>query len=72
MTAPVLTPEARAADRPCELYRYHAPVPSRTQGHHRRPVYLQNRVYGRIRPAVTVRWGMSTSGTMTPQRVQYW
>lgn len=40
--------EAKAADKPCELYTYHAPVPSRTQGHHRHPVYLQNRVYGRI------------------------
>ena len=25
-----------------------APRPARTQGHHRHPVYLQNRVYGRI------------------------
>ncbi len=41
--------EARAADRPCELVRYHQPRPSRTQGHHRHPVYLQNRVWGRIR-----------------------
>jgi hypothetical protein len=40
---------AKAAERPCELYEYHAPRPSRTQGHHRHPVYLQNRVYGRIR-----------------------
>lgn len=39
---------ARAADKPCALYRYHAPQVVRTQGHHTRPVYLQNRVYGRI------------------------
>lgn len=40
--------EARASDRPCQLYSYHAPTPARTQGHHRYPVYLQNRVYGQI------------------------
>lgn len=39
---------ARAIDRPCELHEYHAPRPSRTNGHHRHPVYLQNRVYGHI------------------------
>lgn len=39
---------ATAASRPCQLHRYHAPAPARTQGHHRHPVYLQNRVYGRI------------------------
>lgn len=42
---------ARATEQPCELYAYHSPRPSRTQGHHRHPVYLQNRVYGRIRDA---------------------
>lgn len=55
MTNSVLTPEARATDRPCQLHRYHAPAPSRTQGHHRRPVYLQNRVYGRIQDP-TLMW----------------
>lgn len=46
---PVSGPKtAQAADKPCELYQYHAPRPSRTQGHHRHPVYLQNRVYGKI------------------------
>jgi len=40
---------APAAERPCELRSYHAPAVVRTQGHHRAPVYLQNRVYGRIR-----------------------
>lgn len=39
---------ATASSRPCELYRYHAPAPVRTQGHHRHPVYLQNRLFGRI------------------------
>ena len=39
---------ATAAERPCELYSYHAPAVVRTQGHHINPVYLQNRVYGRI------------------------
>lgn len=50
MTTPTPAPrEAKAADRPCELHRYHHPRPSRTEGHHRHPVYLQNRLYGRIR-----------------------
>jgi hypothetical protein len=41
---------ARATDQPCELYAHtRSPVPARTQGHHRHPVYLQNRVYGQIR-----------------------
>lgn len=40
---------AQASDKPCELYRYHFPRPSRTQGHHRHPVYLQNKVYGKIK-----------------------
>lgn len=40
---------ATAASRPCQLY-VHAgtPRPTRTQGHHRYPVYLQNRIYGEI------------------------
>jgi hypothetical protein len=37
-----------ATTRPCQIYHYHRPRPLRTQGHHRHPVYLQNRVYGRI------------------------
>lgn len=41
---------APAADRPCQLYAHtDPPIPARTQGHHRHPVYLQNRVYGQIR-----------------------
>lgn len=39
---------ATAEEHPCELYTYHAPTPSRTQFHHSKPVYLQNRLYGRI------------------------
>lgn len=39
---------APAADKPCQLHRHHAPTVVRTQGHHRHPVYLQNRLYGRI------------------------
>lgn len=39
---------ARAATHPCQLHRYHAPRVVRTQAHHRKPVYLQNRVYGNI------------------------
>lgn len=40
---------AKASEQPCSLYAYHRPRPSRTQGHHRHPVYLQNKVYGKIR-----------------------
>ena len=41
---------AQAANKPCELYAHtSSPIPSRTQGHHRHPVYLQNRAYGGIR-----------------------
>jgi hypothetical protein len=39
---------ASAATRPCELYATHYPVVVVTEGHHIHPVYLQNRVYGRI------------------------
>lgn len=40
---------ATAASRPCQLYAHsHPPRPTRTQGHHRHPVYLQNRLYGQI------------------------
>jgi hypothetical protein len=43
---------APAAEQPCALYAHTAaPVPMRTQYHHSRPVYLQNRVYGQIRYA---------------------
>jgi hypothetical protein len=34
--------------RPCELYTYHQPLPVMTEGHHHHPVYLQNRLFGRI------------------------
>lgn len=47
MTAPAPR-TAPAAEHPCELRGYHVPKPLRTQYHHSRPVYLQNRVYGRI------------------------
>lgn len=39
---------ATAAEHPCQLYTYHAPTPVRTEFHHTKPVYLQNRLYGRI------------------------
>lgn len=52
MTTPLT---AQAADKPCSLYAHSGyPRPSRTQYHHSRPVYLQDRVYGQIRyPADT-------------------
>lgn len=37
-----------AGSNPCEVYSYHAPHPVRTQFHHTKPVYLQNRLYGKI------------------------
>lgn len=40
--------EAFFDDKPCELVAYHAPTPVMTEFHHTRPVFLQNRLYGRI------------------------
>jgi hypothetical protein len=48
----IYVPELRTAsavERPCALRQYHSPMPVVTQGHHRHPVYLQNRIYGAIR-----------------------
>lgn len=40
---------APASEHPCEMYLDHGSArPAFTQGHHRFPVYLQNRLYGRI------------------------
>lgn len=39
---------AMASEQPCQVYEYHAPHPVRTQFHHTKPVYLQNRLYGEI------------------------
>ena len=39
---------ASFSDKPCELHKYHWPPVLETEGHHDLPVYLQNRVYGRI------------------------
>lgn len=51
MPVPVLEPRsAPAAAQPCSLYAHtDPPVVVRTQYHHSRPVYLQNRLYGQIR-----------------------
>lgn len=40
--------KATAQERPCQLYTQHIPLVTRTQGHHVYPVYLQNRVFGKI------------------------
>lgn len=40
---------ASFTDRPCALVEYHAPRPVISEFHHSKPVYLQNRLYGRIR-----------------------
>lgn len=34
--------------KPCQLLREHRPIPTLTEYHHSKPVYLQNRLYGRI------------------------
>lgn len=34
--------------QPCQLVSYHAPKPVMTEYHHTKPVFLQNRVYGKI------------------------
>ncbi|NUS01930.1 MAG: hypothetical protein HOV97_05125 [Nonomuraea sp.] len=39
---------ALASEQPCEFYLYHAPKPTRTQFHHGKPVYLQDRLYGKV------------------------
>lgn len=40
---------AQAALHPCEMYVDHGSArPCLTQGHHLKPVFLQNRVYGRL------------------------
>jgi hypothetical protein len=39
---------AMATEHPCELVAYHAPTPVMTEHHHSKPVFLQNRLYGRI------------------------
>lgn len=43
-----MTDRAFAATQPCQLVTYHAPVPVITEYHHQKPVFLQNRLYGRI------------------------
>lgn len=53
--ATALPYEAKASERPCELLSFHQPRPTRTQGHHIHPVYLQNRVYGKIQDT-ELRW----------------
>jgi hypothetical protein len=43
------TPEtATAAEHPCAAYLYHAPAVVRTQYHHTKPMYLQERLYGKV------------------------
>ena len=39
---------AFAALQPCALVAYHAPAPVVTEFHHTKPVFLQNRLYGKI------------------------
>lgn len=39
---------ASSQQRPCEVHGYHWPPIVETEGHHTYPVYLQNRVYGKI------------------------
>ena len=44
---PVVHRGATAASKPCELYAYHQPTVTRTQGHHVIAEFLQRRVHGR-------------------------
>ena len=46
MVPQILTAPAR--EKPCEIRTIHVPSPVLTQGHHRHPVFLQNRLYSRI------------------------
>lgn len=49
--ADVHPPDRRTAqftEHPCELVKYHAPTPVMTEFHHRKPVFLQNKLYGKI------------------------
>ena len=39
---------AQFREHPCTLVAYHAPTPVMTEYHHTRPVFLQDRLYGRI------------------------
>lgn len=42
-------PRMASADvRPCEVHGYHWPPYLETEGHHIYPVYLQNRIFGKI------------------------
>lgn len=61
---------ATATEKPCQLYAYHHPRPSRTQGHHRHPVYLQNRVYGRIRDSELM-WLCGTCHDSCHEQISY-
>ena len=46
----IVVERALARDKPCEIYSHRcAPYPSRTQGHHLYPVYLQKRLWGEVR-----------------------
>lgn len=40
--------EAFFLEKTCELVSYHAPIPVMTEFHHTKPVFLQNRLYGKI------------------------
>ena len=45
---------AMAEEHPCELYAYHRPVPAITEFHHSKPVFLQNRLHGKIKHSADV------------------
>lgn len=48
---------ATATFRPCELYAHtDSPIVVRTQGHHRRPLYLQRRLYNGATPNDDLLW----------------
>lgn len=48
MSAHPAARKAFADEQTCELVTYHAPRPVMTEYHHQKPVFLQDRLYGRI------------------------
>lgn len=49
MDAHTLAPVTAFYDaQPCTLVAYHAPLPLITEFHHSKPMYLQNRLYGKV------------------------
>lgn len=48
MSTTDLVLSADGSERPCRFHKYHWPPVLETELHHLKPVYLQNRVHGKI------------------------